>query len=228
MRPTTLVVIDPSIERPEREGTRHAASDWPGAVRVLRPALDPHGRLVPEMLDDAAGVIVLGSAASVHDDRCWLRELAELIAPVVRGERVLPLLGVCFGHQLIAHLAGAPVGFLHPSRTKCLGVRRTALTGSRLLPRRRLLTVLASHREVVTAPPPGFTVTGRRREAPVDVIEHPGRPVFGVQFHPEAGDEFLRGVGLDPRTVSPRVRRNGERLLAAFRELALAHAGVPG
>ena len=228
MTPGALVVVDPSILRPEHEGARRVAGDWPGEVRVLRPALDPRARRLHDALDGAAALVVLGSAVSVRDDHRWLRELAALLAPILRGERDLPLLGICFGHQLIAHLAGAPVEFLHPDRRKCLGVRRTVLTASRLLPGRRRLTVLASHREVVTAPPEGFAITGRRREAPVDILEHRGRPVFGVQFHPEAGDEFLHGVGLDPRAVSPRVRRDGERLLAAFRKLALSHAGAPG
>ncbi|RMF72506.1 MAG: hypothetical protein D6738_11055, partial [Acidobacteria bacterium] len=102
----TLVVIDPSIERAEHEGARNAAGDWPGPVRILRPALEPGTPLDARVLDDADAVIVLGSAASVHDERPWLAALAALLAPVIRGARDLPLLGICFGHQLLAHLAG--------------------------------------------------------------------------------------------------------------------------
>jgi GMP synthase-like glutamine amidotransferase len=226
-----LVIVDPAVETPELRGEAEVARGWPGPVTVWRPALEPGQGPGPETPCEAEAVVVMGSAASVHDapERApWLAPLAawvdRLLAP--DGPRV-PLLGICFGHQLVAQRAGGAVGFRVDAAAPPLrAIVSTRLSGCRLLPGEQPLTVVASHREIVTAPPPGWEVVGRRPDGTLDALQHLVLPFFAVQFHPEAGPEFLarRRIGADGPSApeAEAAFADGGRLLEAFRRHALA------
>jgi GMP synthase-like glutamine amidotransferase len=220
-RPPRLWIIDPSIAFPEDEGAAEAVGDWPGEVRVLRPALSPGDGPRPGDGYDADGIVLLGSRASANAGFPWLREFGEWLVPVLRGETPVPLLGICFGHQLVAKLAGGTVGFLHEDRHAELGVRETVLEGSRLLPDTRRMRVVASHGEEVKDLPPGYRVFARRPPLLADGLEHERLPIFTVQFHPEARESFLTRRGADPSLLDERAIEDNRHLLAAFRSLAL-------
>ena len=126
MRAAKLLIIDPSTHTAEVEGTREVLGDWPGASQVLRPALRPEDRLSGLGYQDLDGVVIMGSAASVHDDVAWLEGLKRWLTPIVSGEVGVALLGLCFGHQLIAERLGGEVGFLRDDRSKRRGVEVSA------------------------------------------------------------------------------------------------------
>ena len=223
-----LLVIDPSVAYPEDEGVAQVLSGWPAASLVLQPALKPGDGPGPGFGYGFDAVVVLGSRASVHDDLPWLEALGAWLDPVLRGRELLPVLGICFGHQLIAHRAGGEVGLIRPDGAKEVGLRETVLDGSRLLPGRRGLRVVVSHREEVKKAPPGYRVVAKRQGVDVDGMEHETLPIFGFQFHPEARDEFLSSQGLDPSCMDDAMRADCQRLLAAFLEGDVFQSGVLG
>jgi len=216
-----LWVVDPSIHEAEDQCVEQVLDGWHGESRVFHPSLRPGDGPAPDAGYDVDGVVILGSSASVHDDLPWLRELSGWLGPLLDGARRIPLMGICFGHQLVAHLAGGKVGFLRKDRGKLLGAEETVFDGSRLLPGTHRLRVLVSHREVVDSPPERYRVVASRPEVPVDGFEHEELPVFGVQFHPEARDEFAGRRGLDLSVIDPRLVADSDRVLAAFRDHVL-------
>ncbi len=158
------------------------------------------------------GIVLSGGPSSVYDEK----------AP--RGdERVfdlgVPVLGLCYGMQLMALRFGGGVGRA-PGRE--YGRAVVDVTGGRLLgalgPRE---TVWMSHGDHVETVPDGFTVTARTTNAPVAAFEDPKRALYGLQFHPEVHhtdhgaemlEAFLYGVcGCAPKWT-----------MASFRESAVA------
>ncbi len=138
------------------------------------------------------GIVLSGGPASVweaeHDD----------IARWALGLGV-PVLGICYGHQLLAKVLGgrvgrAPRGEFGPTVVEVLE-EDTILKG---LGRR--LRVWMSHNDAVLEPPPGARVLARSPGSPVAAFELPrssAPPVYGVQWHPEvahthSGQELLR------------------------------------
>ena len=124
------------------------------------------------------GIIFSGGPASVHV------EGAPRIDPGVY-ELGVPILGICYGAQLIAHQRGGTVG---PNERGEYG--RTDLTVAepgRLLADAGVGThpVWMSHFDAITEPPPGATVTASSPEAPVAAFEAPEDGLYAVQFHPE-------------------------------------------
>ena len=218
---STLWIIDPSVAHPEDEAVAEILSAWPGAHRVFQPGLVPADGPGPRTGYATDAVVLLGSRASVHDRLPWIERLGAWLSPLLDGTSRVPLLGICFGHQLIAHVAGAPVGFLRPDRAKRVGIEDSQLDGSRLLPGSQSLRVIVSHCEEVKACPRGFRVVARRGPVLVDGLEHGELPVFSFQFHPEAGEEFARHAGIDEALIDERLKCDNRRILDAFRRLAL-------
>ena len=219
-----LWVVDPSLRYPEDQGVSEVLGDWPGESRVFRPALSPGDGPTPATGYATDGVVVMGSRASVHDDDPWLGELTAWLAPIVHGGRPLPLLGICFGHQLVAAIAGGDVAWIHSDRRKIVGVERSQLDGSRLVVGPRSLRVVVSHREEVKRVPQGYRIVARRGVIEVDGMEHAQRPTFSFQFHPEAREAFARHAGIDPTRIDAGVRADSQLLLGAFRRLVLESA----
>jgi GMP synthase-like glutamine amidotransferase len=216
-----LWIVDPAVVRAEDEGVAEVLHGWPGTSRLFRPALEPASGPRPDTGYDADAVVLLGSRASVHDDHAWLRDLAAWLRPIVAGEVRIPVLGICFGHQLLGHLAGARVGPLRADGSKLAAVVTSRCEGGRLVPGPRELRVVASHRERISEPRPGWRVTARRPEVEYDGIEHERLPLFGFQFHPEARTAFAASAGIAPTEIDERLRRDSAELLSAFRALVL-------
>lgn len=221
----TLWVVDPSVSHPESQGVRRILEGWTGRHRVFRPALSPGDGPAPGDGYAIDGVVVMGSAASVHERLPWADELSAWLRPILRGEVVRPVLGICYGHQLVAHLAGGEVAFCREDRSKRLGVETSTLCGSRLLPEGGALEVVVSHCEEIKRAPGGYRVVARRGPIALDGLEHAALPIFSFQFHPEAGEEFAVRAGIAVGLLTARVREDSRRLLAAFRDLVLLPAG---
>jgi GMP synthase (glutamine-hydrolysing) len=150
------------------------------------------------------GVILSGGPASVYEDGAppLERELLELGVPV---------LGICYGMQLIARelggrVEGAEVGEFGRSELA------VAQTGRLLAGTPPQQSCWMSHRDTVFAPPPGFTALASSTASPVAAFESPERAIYGIQFHPEVVHtpygqrvltNFLEGVCGCERTWSP-------------------------
>ncbi len=221
---TRLWVVDPSVRQPEDQGVREVLGDWPGSWRRFRPALAPGAGPTPRTGHDTDGVVVLGSAASVHDPAGWIDDLARWLEPLLDGRRRIPVIGICFGHQLVTHIAGGDVGWIDPGRHKIVGVDSVRMHDSRLVPGDVTLRAVFSHREEVKCVPAGYRTVAARTPHSIDGLEHVDLPVFSYQFHPEARDEFARRAGIDPKDIDARVVADTRRLLAAFRATVLRAA----
>jgi GMP synthase (glutamine-hydrolysing) len=122
------------------------------------------------------GVVLSGGPKSVHVPG------APGLDPEI-FELGTPVLGICYGAQLVASQLGGTV-----ARTGRGEYGRTALevdAPSQLFDIAGDQAVWMSHGDSIGAAPEGFAVTARTAEAPVAALESSGRRIYGVQFHPE-------------------------------------------
>lgn len=157
--------------------------------------LDETRRLRPDAL------ILSGGPESVYSEgspRCS-PELFELGVPV---------LGICYGQQLMAQLLG---GSVEPSREREYGPAELGVASARgILSRFREgeeLRVWMSHGDRLTALPPGFVALGSSDHAPFAAMGDLERRLFGIQFHPEVehtprGRELIEGFLFDVAGLS--------------------------
>ena len=100
-------------------------------------------------------------------------------------ELEVPILGLCYGMQLLAQLSG---GRVERAARREYGRAMVTATGGRLFegfdPEEET-PVWMSHGDHVDTPPPGYRVVAWSANTPVAAFEHERLPLFGVQFHPE-------------------------------------------
>ncbi|MCL2103521.1 MAG: glutamine-hydrolyzing GMP synthase [Kiritimatiellaeota bacterium] len=108
----------------------------------------------------------------------------------------IPVLGICYGMQLMAKMLG---GTVNPGETQAYGFERVAAVhGARLFVGITLdFDVWMSHGDSVDVLPPGFKVCARSLECPIVAMRDEARNFYGLQFHPEVaytqnGDKVLR------------------------------------
>src|SRR3954454_20263654 len=123
------------------------------------------------------GLILSGGPASVYADG------APRLDPELL-ELGIPVLGICYGMQLVAlslggRVEGAEIGEFGRSK---LTVREPGRLLAGLPPDQ---TCWMSHRDTVFEPPPGFTALASSTASPVAAFESRERAVYGIQFHPE-------------------------------------------
>ena len=136
-----------------------------------------------------AGIIFSGGPKSVHV------EGAPSIDPAIY-ESGVPVLGICYGAQLVAQQLGGEVartGTGEYGRTLLEVTAASTLFGD--LPVTQ--EVWMSHGDSIVAAPPGFRVTAATDSVPVAALEDAERRIYGVQFHPEVahtprGQEILK------------------------------------
>lgn len=146
---------------------------------------------------DATGydaVMMTGSPLSVTQLEPWMDRAARLVVDV--AEKGIPVLGVCFGHQLLAYAYGGRV--VRSPQGREIGTVQVDLTELgradplfRGLPER--FTVQATHEDIVLEPPQGTVVLAGNAHTAVQALAF--RPCArGVQFHPEIQPDVMRAL----------------------------------
>lgn len=135
------------------------------------------------------GLILSGGPASVYAEDAYRMDAAIL-------DLDIPILGICYGHQLLADLAGGEVTNTGDAE---YGKTTMDLTGDSVLLRRfsGSPAVWMSHKDQVTVAPEGFVCVASTSGAAVAAMENRERRLYGVQFHPEVahtprGSEILK------------------------------------
>jgi GMP synthase (glutamine-hydrolysing) len=130
-------------------------------------------------------VVLTGSSALLSKPRT--RELFQPEMDLVRKAK-LPILGICYGHQIIGSVFGAPMrdlGQMLRGYEKVSVVRKHPLFDG--LPSD--LVVAESHRQELTKVPSEFQHLAQSTMSKVEAMVHRSRPIFGVQFHPERSND---------------------------------------
>lgn len=170
-----------------------------------------------------AGVIITGSPAMVTDREEWSEKSGRWVAGAVKSG--VPVLGVCYGHQLMAQALGGEVAF-HPGGME-LGTHQVRLSGAAAghpllggLPESFYANI--SHSQTVVSPPDCATVLGASAHDKHQILAY-GERSLGLQFHPEFDAAVMQAyVNLRTGPGSPRAPM---RLGLPVRETPLA-AGI--
>ncbi|VAX07430.1 hypothetical protein MNBD_GAMMA26-725 [hydrothermal vent metagenome] len=143
----------------------------------------------PGSMHDCDGWIIGGSPKSVYDRHSWIMKLMEFACACHYNKK--PLLGICFGHQVIAQCLG---GGVHKSLNGWnIGVRSIKMRNPRvwMSPSLEHCSLLYSHQDEVKMPPDGAVLLGGDAHF-LHQAYAIGDHIFGIQGHPEFTPEFLR------------------------------------
>jgi GMP synthase (glutamine-hydrolysing) len=123
------------------------------------------------------GLIFSGGPSSVYDAN------APRLHPRIL-EVNLPILGLCYGHQLLAQITGSKV---EPAACKEYGIAQVAIDNpvGVLEGLSESEQVWMSHGDTVFSPPPEFEALAHTENCPVAAFRHKTKPIYGLQWHPE-------------------------------------------
>ena len=196
----------------------------PGCTAEVRRSMQED---LPVRLDRFDRVVISGSITSVLEHSPWISRLEEMIRQVLN--RGTPLLGICYGHQLVARVLGGESAVRKAQKSEYGWVKMTVCGHSRLLdglPKE--FYSYSSHEDEVAQLPSEMQLTARSEVCGIQAMEHRSLPIYGIQFHPEKtlaeaeisirervkklGHSALMGEKLGPKVyeskVSQRIFRN--------------------
>jgi GMP synthase-like glutamine amidotransferase len=206
-----LMVIDPAVVKPAIESFNRIASVAPYPVTYHLPAL--YGTNSLNMFNkNVRGIIVLGSAASVNDDNKWQQTISDIM--IEASANCIPVLGLCYGHQLIGHAYGGKVGPLWSGEKK-QGERIVLLKKSDMWGEPSSGPLLYSHQDGITKMPPDFEIIADSDLVSTDAIASKLEPVWGFQTHLEATQAFVDNHRLPVKDAKESFRF-GHSLLDKF------------
>ena len=208
-----IAIIDPYVKSPAihcfnrlinllgLKSTYHTPSTF-GVESLLREA------------SKSQAYIVLGSASHIHENLPWHRHLGQFLFEELNQNK--PVLGCCFGHQLVCHILGAKVDFYQKDETKQTGTRIITVTEDFWNFKKGESYYLGvSHRQIVKNLPKGLKAVGLGLEN--DIVIHETLPFMGTQAHPEASTHFC-DMDIQNLTHSEinSLQQDGGRLILQF------------
>lgn len=188
---------------------------WTDGIDVLDAR---HEDLRERRFDDCAGIIVTGSPSSVTERAPWMLGAEAALRSIVEQE--IPLLGVCFGHQLLASALDGEVRRNPAGRklgTHTVHVRRADDALFAGLP--EVFAANISHEDHVAIRPTRGAIE-HLASADHDGFHafRAGRRAWGVQFHPEFSRDITEGYVHARRALLAQSGLDPERILATLEE----------
>lgn len=177
------------------EALKDAFDDYPARFRALlgegvaTTRFDVQAGHLPDDPSAFTGVIVTGSAAGVYDDLPWIALLVDWLR-AARGRT--RLVGICFGHQIMAHTFGGRVE--KSDKGWGVGLHRYQVTAVEdwMHPRVASVAIPVSHQDQVVAPPPDARIIARSDFTPYAGLAWDDAVSF--QCHPEFQPDYAAAL----------------------------------
>lgn len=203
-------------------------SDALGPLEIEPGIVDvEHGEPLPEA-GECAGVVITGSHSMVTDELSWSLRLEAWLQSLLEAQ--VPILGICYGHQLLARAAGGEVGF-HPQGMEIgtVSVRATAQSSSDPL-FAGLPESFAAHtthsQTVLKLPEGAVRLAFNAHEA--NHAFRLGECAWGVQFHPEYTAVIMQAYIREQGAQIEKAGGDVSRLLDEVSETPMASSILQG
>lgn len=145
---------------------------------------------LPKSDSDCQAWLVTGSASSPYDEDPWIGDLEDFLR-AASGRA--PMVGICFGHQLMAQAFGGRVE--KSQKGRALGLHRyEILEQPPWMDAPLPISLPVAHRDQVTAVGPDCRVLGGNDFTPLGMLAYPARRAFSLQSHPEFDLGFARAL----------------------------------
>jgi GMP synthase-like glutamine amidotransferase len=140
---------------------------------------------------DREACLITGSPAGVYEDHDWIPPLIEFLR-AAKGKT--KLVGICFGHQIMAKAFGGRVE--KSERGWGIGLQRYDIIehAAWMEPAASSFAIPISHQDQVVEQPPASRVLGRNDFSPYGLLAYDDQPAISFQGHPEFDPDFAKAL----------------------------------
>jgi len=196
-----VAIVDNSIDPYVYSPVDH----WAAFLQVPFSTFRAPERRLPDLKKDFTHFILTGSEASIMEREGWVDAEIEFVRQVL--SRNLPIIGSCYGHQLLALAIRGPASVRRALQPEIGWHPIDIREKSGLLGEKGTIYAFSIHFDEVIGLNEDFRILASTPGCPVQAFELEGRPVWGIQFHPEidipaARESLSRLIGLGLETSS--------------------------
>jgi GMP synthase-like glutamine amidotransferase len=153
-------------------------------------AYDVEAGAFPASPEAHPAFLVTGSPAGVYDDLPWMAPLKDFLR-ATKGKA--KLVGICFGHQIMAEAFGGRVE--KSERGWGVGLQTLQVCGAApFLGPEQAVSIPASHQDQIVVQPPASRVLAANAFSPYGVLLYEDQPALSMQFHPEFTPDFAKAL----------------------------------
>lgn len=175
-----VAIIDNSIDSSIYTPVEH----WKACLDTEWDAFRAKEHSFPDLREEQYSHLILtGSEASILEREKWVEEEIELVQYAV--EHDIPVLGSCWGHQLLAVIFAGPAHVRKTGKPEIGWFPLSIERGNYLLGKMDQAFVFNSHFDEVTGLGPQFVVFASTRDCPNHAFQLIDKPIWGIQSHPE-------------------------------------------
>jgi GMP synthase-like glutamine amidotransferase len=201
-------------------GPRERFGDYPAMFRRLfgEEAFDYRTYAVadgetPAQVGEADAYLVTGSSAGAYDPLPWIEPLKDFLR-AARGQ--VPLVGVCFGHQIMAEAFGGKVE--KSPKGWGVGLHRYRIERpADWMGEAATLSIPASHQDQVVELPPGARVVAGSDFCPFGLLDYGGFRAISVQLHPEFESAYAKAL-IETRRGSRYTDEQADRAILSYEQ----------
>jgi GMP synthase-like glutamine amidotransferase len=145
----------------------------------------------PLSMDEVSGFISTGSGHSVYDDNPWINQYCDFVKNLFKKEK--KFIGICFGHQMIAHALGGKT--VNSNRGWGVGLKKIKIYKAMkwMEPPLSEYHLLVSHKDQVEILPPQAVLLGGNSHCPKAMFQLQDH-FLGIQAHPEFTSAFAKAL----------------------------------
>jgi GMP synthase-like glutamine amidotransferase len=168
---------------------------------------------LPQGAESCTAYVITGSASGVYDGDAWIDALKDFVR-AASGRNAM--VGICFGHQVMAEVFGGKV--IKSPRGWGIGLHRYDLQDrAAWMDDARSIAVPASHQDQIVQLPADARVLGGSEFTPYGIVEYPQRRAMSLQSHPEFTPDYASAL-IELRRSSKYTAEQADRALATLRE----------
>ncbi|MEA3035789.1 MAG: hypothetical protein QOH04_1554 [Sphingomonadales bacterium] len=154
----------------------------------------------PAAVEDHPAYLITGSPAGVYDPLPWIAPLKDFLRSA-RGKA--KLVGICFGHQVMAEAYGGHVEKSERGWGVGLHDYEVWQRPGWMADAPAMIAVPVSHQDQIVALPPDSEVLAANAFSPFGMLAYPGQDAISMQFHPEFEPDFARALIEARRDILP-------------------------
>lgn len=152
----------------------------------------------PQNIHECDAYLITGSQSSCYEDEDWIRQLKQFVLDCFEQDK--KLLGICFGHQLIADALGGVVQKSDKGWGVGLASSKVTHTPHWLTPEQQQFNLLVNHQDQVTQLPPQASLIATNEFCPIASYQV-DRSVLTFQGHPEFSRDYLHHLMTKRRQI---------------------------